>query len=152
MGVQLGIKWNSDRFVVITRINIVLEEMKNTWAWGKLQSTQFVAFHTSASIMCYSFVFALFETFIFRVSLPIFHFFLSRLLHQAKWKFPVFLKLKWKNWNLWHKFAVCTLEFWPGSTPYNGLHREAPPERGTFLSGFRFMKRQGFYSLKYMKG
>ena len=38
-----------------------------------------------------------------------------------------------------------------GSTPYNGLYGEAPPERGT-LSGFRYMKGKGFLLLKYMKG
>ena len=32
---------------------------------------------------------------------------------------------------------------WGGDTPSNGLHKEAPPERGAF-SGFRYMKGQGF--------
>ena len=47
-----------------------VKEMYNTWAWGKLNSVDFC---TSTHIMCYSFVFSLFETSIFCVSLPISH-------------------------------------------------------------------------------
>ena len=37
-----------------------------------------------------------------------------------------------------------------GATPYDGLYREAPPERVPF-SGFKYMKGQGFHLLKYIK-
>jgi len=35
--------------------------------------------------------------------------------------------------------------------PYNGLYREALPERVPF-SGFRYIKGQGFHKLRYIKG
>ena len=53
------------------------------------------------------------------------------MLHEGKRRFPY--------------------QFYPRSTPYNGLYGAAPPVRGTF-SWFRHMKEHGFHSLKYMKG
>ena len=38
-----------------------------------------------------------------------------------------------------------------GGTPYNDLHERLCPKAVPF-SGFRYMKGQGFYSLKYIKG
>ena len=39
----------------------------------------------------------------------------------------------------------------PGGTPYNGLYREAPPERGTFFR-LEVYKRVGISRAKYRKG
>ena len=39
-----------------------------------------------------------------------------------------------------------------GSTPYNGVCREAPPKGGILFSGFRQTKGSGFHLLTYMKG
>ena len=38
----------------------------------------------------------------------------------------------------------------PGGTSCNGLHAEAPPERGTAFS-LRYMKGLGFHWFKYLK-
>ena len=47
---------------------------------------------------------------------------------------------------------VPATQFPGGSTPYNGLYGEAPPERGIFFRPQVYTKGLGFYSLKYTKG
>ena len=44
-----------------------------------------------------------------------------------------------------------SLALHPGGTPSNGLHGEAPPEKGTFF-GLQVKKREGFHKLRYIKG
>ena len=91
IGVQLGIKGERERFGVFTRMNLFLEEMSLSLRQAKLDRFS----HLRARYVLFICV-CPFRNFHIRVSLPISHsiFFLSRLLHQAKWKFTVPLKLK----------------------------------------------------------
>ena len=51
-------------------------------------------------------------------------------------------------------FSLLYPSFTPwGILPFNGLYGEAPADGGYLCKGFgRYMKGQGFYLLKYMKG
>ena len=93
IGVHLGIKKESESRICCFYNDEFISRRDVEHLGGKLNS---IDFRTSARIMCYSFVFALFETSIFRASLHISHsiLFFSRLLHEEKWKFTVHLKLK----------------------------------------------------------
>ena len=99
-----GHKRKTETFVVFTKINLFLEVLAEVNKFSHLH-----AHYVAVLFICV----CPFQNFnilcIFYPSLI-----WSRLRHQAKWKFPVHLILKWTSWNLWH-FAFCTLEFWDGS-------------------------------------
>ena len=115
IGVQLGIQGESERFVVFTGwiyFSKRCRTLELEVSWRPNRFSHLRAHYVS--FICVS-PFRNFHIPCIFTYLPFEFFFLSRLLHQEKWKFTVYLKLKWTNWKWWRKFAFCTLEFWEGS-------------------------------------